>query len=148
MMTEWVNQKKLVMKNILFLFLMVATIAGCSKSKDDAPENNSITGTWKLEMTRGDPGDGSGKFITYTGDPVFIQFNADGTFTDSRKNDFDRYHVNGDLITLSNSTNSNIYKLSVQKLNASTLAYYFASGLWCGGPSGEQFVRVKPMPFD
>ena len=136
------------MKNSLLLFLMVATIAGCSKSKDEPSENNSITGSWKLEMTRADPGDGSGKFITYTGDPVFIQFNADGTFTDSRKNDYDRYQVNGDMITLSNSTNSNTYKLSVQELNSSKLAYYFASGFWCGGPSGEQFVRVTPIAID
>jgi hypothetical protein len=136
------------MKKTLFLLLIVATIAGCSKSKDDTPQSGSIIGSWKLEMTRGDPGDGSGKWTNYTGTSVTIQFYEDGTFTDSRNNAYDRYHVDGDMITLSNSTNSNTWKLSVQELNASRLAYYFASGFFCGGPSGEKFVRVNPIVID
>lgn len=138
------------MKNTLLLFVIVATIAGCSKSKDEPPKeiNGSITGMWKLEMTRADPGDGSGGWRNYTGDPVIIEFNTDGTYTDTRSNTYIRYEVNGDLITLYNNTFSSTFRLAVQELNTSTLAYYFGNGGWCGGPAGEQFIKLVPTPLD
>lgn len=135
------------MKNTLLLFLMVATIAGCSKSKDDSPENNSITGAWKLEMKWIYDGNGSGKWETYIGDPVVIQFYEDGSFTDSRQNNvFNRYQLNGDILKFSNS--SYTLQMSVQDLNTATLAYHVCDPLYCGIPYGEKFVRVTPITID
>jgi hypothetical protein len=134
---------KLCMKNILLLFIIVATATHCSKSKSE-PENGSLVGKWSLTMTRADPGDGSGTWRNYTDETVIIQFEENGTFTDGRRNQFNRYSVQGDTITLSNSANSKTWLMAVQELNNNTLSYYYGWP-WCGGPSGEKFKRIPDV---
>jgi hypothetical protein len=132
------------MKNILLLFLIVATATHCSKSKENDPGYASIEGDWELTMQRADPGDGSGTWHDYTGEPVYIVFHHDGTFFDKRSNLYNRYSISGDTITLSNSANSNTYKLAIQELTETTLSYYYGWP-WCGGPSGDKFKRLPRM---
>jgi hypothetical protein len=135
---------KLRMKNILLLFIIVATATHCSKSKGDEPENGSLVGKWSLTMTRADPGDGSGTWRNYTGETVIIQFNEDGSYTDSRGDVYNRYSMHDSVITLSNSANSETFQLNVQELSFHTLSYYFG-GFWCGGPAGEKFKRIPDV---
>jgi len=128
------------MKNFVLLLLIVATATHCSKSKD-ASGNASLVGMWELKMQRADPGDGSGTWHDYTGEPQHIEFHDDGGFFDGRSNLYNRYSVSGDTITLSNSANSNTFKLAIQELTENTLSYYYGWP-WCGGPSGDKFVRL------
>jgi hypothetical protein len=132
------------MKNILLLFLIAATATHCSKSKESGSGHASIEGDWELKMHRSDPGDGSGTWRDYTGEPAYIVFYPDGTFFDKRRNLFNRYSISGDTITLSNSANSNTFQLAIQELTDNTLSYYYGWP-WCGGPSGEKFVRLPRM---
>jgi hypothetical protein len=129
------------MKNILLLFIIVATATHCSKSKGGDSSNASIVGMWELKMQRADPGDGSGTWHDYTGVPQHIEFQPGGIFFDGRSNLYNRYSVSGDTITLSNTVNSNTYLLAIQELTDNTLSYYYGWP-WCGGPSGDKFKRL------
>lgn len=132
------------MKNILLLFIIVATATHCSKSKEGGSGNASLVGMWELKMQRADPGDGSGKWRDYTGEPAHIEFQQGGIFFDSRSDLYNRYSVSGDTVTLSNSANSKTWPLAVQELNNNTLSYYYGWP-WCGGPTGEKFKRIPDV---
>jgi hypothetical protein len=130
------------MKQTLLLLLVTIAIFGCKKSKEQGPESDSILGTWQLEMHRADPGDGSGTWRVYDGNPVTITFGADGSFSDSRGNAYNRYSLTGNTITLSNTNNANTFEWLIQERNYSSLVYYLG-GFWCGGPTGEKLKRIS-----
>ena len=132
------------MQKLLYVLSILAVLSACSKDQEKEPESKyeGIVGTWTLTEMRADPGDGSGKWEKVNFNASVI-FTPDGSYYNSRGSSYNKYTLINDTITLYNNNNpSDNFKLYVQELNTNTLAYYLG-GFWCGGPTGEKFVRYS-----
>jgi hypothetical protein len=131
------------MKRLLFFIIATAAFAACEKS-NPGKSSSDLTGKWKLTEARSDPGDGSGRWHPVDQDVVvIIEFKTDGSFISNENfNEFDRYTIHGDSVSLFNSLNSSIQMpIAIQELNSQALSYYYGWP-WCGGPTGRKFVRL------
>lgn len=141
------------MQKIFTCLLLAGLLAACSKdSNSDGEEKNgpiicwfgpNMEGKWLLYQQRADPGDGSGKWRPAE-TAATLEFKANGSFSDSRSNTytkFEWYHPDSILLQSADKTKS--YKLAIQQLTNDTLSYYMGWP-WCGGPSGEKWVRKLP----
>lgn len=125
---------------IVVLLLFFCSFLACSK-KEKVGEDSPIVGTWQLIELRADPGDGSGKFRPVSTE-VTLTFAADGQYSDSRDQFFNRYElITPDTVKLYRSYTEPVRLLAIQELSGSTLTFY-TGWPWCGGPYGERFVRA------
>lgn len=126
------------MKYVFFIAAILCFAASCKKN---APViNDSIIGKWKLAAALSDPGDGSGKWIpTNPFNPIYLQFNADGTLTNTPTtiNDWDHYHITSDTTI--------IFSWGAQSFN---MKYEFTPNLLtiyplCIEPCGIKYVPAN-----
>jgi hypothetical protein len=76
------------LQNLIFVFIILSLTA-CEKIGAET----SITGKWKLIETLADPGDGSGKWKSYSGSKSYLILNSDGSITGNSGTNFKQYRV-------------------------------------------------------
>lgn len=130
------------MFKLLLPVLLVLTGLTQSCSKKSTAHGGELVGKWKQTEYLIDPGNGSGTWQPYQGEPTFLTFKADGTVEYNRPvftmQDYDRYSIIevGKMWLLSSSGDSAQHSYSIEN-NRLTI------GLRCIEPCGARFERVN-----
>ena len=106
------------LQNLIFVFIILSLTA-CEKIGAET----SITGKWKLIETLADPGDGSGKWKSYSGSKSYLILNSDGSITGNSGTNYNKYRVIDDqkieFTNLNGATNTHSYNLNGNALEIS-----------------------------
>jgi hypothetical protein len=110
------------LQNLIFVFIILSLTA-CEKIGSET----SITGKWKLTETLADPGDGSGKWKSVSGNKSYLILNSDGSITGNGDSSFKQYRIVDDrmieFVFQNGTTTTRMYKLSGNSLEISGGCY-------------------------
>jgi len=66
------------MNKLVCIIFLIITFLSCSNNSDEQINNPELLGTWELQETMSDPGDGSGVFVPRDSDKT-VEFKSNGT---------------------------------------------------------------------